>query len=198
MKPRLIISFLLIALMLAFTSSVSAQSSYSFSLDKEVVQVSWNADGSLALDYQLTFTNDASGHPIDFVDMGMPNGNFDMSTVRADVNGQGVDVSTSDYQGSGSGFAVDMGSETIPAGGRGTVHVSVGQITGVLYKDSSQPNTDASADFSPTYFGSQYVHGNTDMTVTFHLPPGVQTSGTALPCHPGRLAVWRSACSRPG
>jgi hypothetical protein len=172
-KTRLIISFLLIAMLFVFTTSASAQSNYLFSLDKEVVEVSWNADGSLGLDYLLTFTNDPNGHPIDFVDMGMPNGNFDMNTVSADVAGQAVDTSTSDYQGSGSGFAVVMGSQTIPSGGSGSVHVSVGKITGVLYQDTST-KTDASADFGPLYFGSQYVHGNTDMTVTFHLPPGVQ------------------------
>ena len=173
MKPRLIISFLLIAGMFVFATSASAQSSYSFSLDKEVVQVYWNADGTEALDYQLAFTNDPSASPIDYVDMGMPNANFDMNTVNADVGGQAVDVSTSDYQGSGSGFAVVMGSQTIPPGASGTLHVSVGSITGVLYQDTSS-KTDASADFSPVYFGSQYVHGNTDITVTFHLPPGVQ------------------------
>ena len=173
MKPRLIASFLLIAGLFLFTSSAAAQSNYLFSMDKEIVQVSWNANGTLSLDYQLTFSNDSNGHPIDYIDMGMPNSNFDMGTVSADVAGQAVDVSTSDYQGSGSGFAVVMGSSTIPSGGSGTVHVSVGSITGVLYKDSSNPTTDASADFSPLYFGSQYVHGNTDMTVVFHLPPGV-------------------------
>lgn len=173
MKPRLIVSFLLIAGMFVFASSAAAQSSYSFSLDKEIVQASWNADGSLSLDYQLTFTNDSSGHPIDFVDMGMPNSNFDINAVTADVGGKSVDVDTSDYQGSGSGFSVVMGSQTIPPGGSDTVHVSVGSITGVLYKDTTNPSTDASADFSPVTFGSQYVHGNTDMTVVFHLPPGV-------------------------
>jgi len=171
-KSRLIISFLLIAMMFVFTTSAAAQSSYSFSLDKEVVQVYWNADGTEALDYQLTFTNDPSGHPIDFVDMGMPNGNFDMGTVKADVAGQAVDTSTSDYQGTGSGFAAVMGDQTIQPGVTGTLHVSVGSITGVLYQDTSS-KTDASADFAPLYFGSQYVHGNTDITVTFHLPPGV-------------------------
>ncbi|MGA2491197.1 MAG: hypothetical protein ABSF99_13600 [Anaerolineales bacterium] len=171
MKSRLIASFLLIAMLFVFTSSAAAQSDYSFSLDREIVQVFWNADGSLALDYQLTFTNDASGHPIDFVDMGMPNGNYDLSTVSADVGGQSVDVSTSDYQGSGSGFAVVMGSQTIPSGGSGTVHVSVGKITGVLYKDTTNPDTDVSGDFAPAYWTT--AHSNTDMTVAFHLPPGV-------------------------
>ena len=62
---------------------------------------------------------------------------------------------------------------TIQPGSSGTVHVLVGRITGVLYTDS-QDNTYASGDFAPTYFGSQYVSGNTDLTVTFHLPPGVK------------------------
>jgi hypothetical protein len=46
-------------------------------------------------------------------------------------------------------------------------------VSGVLYPDSSDDKY-ASADFSPTYFGSQYVVGSTDMAVTFHLPPGVK------------------------
>lgn len=55
MKYRVAIFF---ALLLAFISAfnVSAQSYY-FSLDKEVVDVYWNADGTMSLDYHLTFTN---------------------------------------------------------------------------------------------------------------------------------------------
>jgi hypothetical protein len=174
MKLRLISLVLLVGIIFAVSSSAAAQSNYSFSLDGEVVQVYWNADGTLALDYTLAFGNDANAHPIDFVDVGMPNGNFDINTANADVNGTAVDVSKSDYQGSGSGFAVVMGGSTIQPGSKGVVHVSVGRITGVLYKDSSKPDTDVSADFAPLYFGSQYVHGSTDLTVTFHLPPGVQ------------------------
>ena len=174
MKLRLISLILLVGMIFAVTTGAAAQSDYSFSLDREVVNAYWNADGTLQLDYALTFTNDTSGHPIDYVDMGMPNGNFDMGTVSADVNGASVDVSTSDYQGSGSGFAVVMGAQTIQPGASGTVHVAVGRITGVLYKDSDNPDTYASADFAPLTFGSQYVHGSTDLTVTFHLPPGVQ------------------------
>jgi len=174
MKLRLISLVLLVGMIFAITSSAAAQSDYSFSLDKEVVNAYWNADGTLSLDYALTFTDDLNAHPIDYVDMGMPNGNFNINTVNADVNGTSVSVSTSDYQGSGSGFAVVMGPQTIQPGASGTVHVSVPQITGVLYKDSSDA-TYASADFAPLTFGSQYVHGSTDLTVTFHLPPGVQS-----------------------
>ncbi len=166
--------FLFIVLVgLALPASALAQSSYLFSVDKEVVNVYWNADGTESLDYTFNFTNQPGAHPIDYVDVGMPNGNFDMSTVTADVNGSRVEVSQSDYQGSGSGFSVVMGSYTIDSGASGSVHVYVGKITDVLYPDTSDSNY-ASADFAPTYFGSQYVVGETNLTVTFHLPPGVQ------------------------
>jgi hypothetical protein len=42
----------------------------------------------------------------------------------------------------------------------------------VLYPDDKDSKY-ASAVFSPTWFDSSFVHGSTDLTVTFHLPPGV-------------------------
>jgi len=173
MFRRFLISLFIFILAFGITSSVLAQSSYLFSVDKELVDVSWNADGTESIEYTFNFTNQPGAHPIDFVDVGMPNSNFDMSTVTADVNGQSVNVSSSDYQGSGSGFSVVMGGQTIASGASGSVHVFVGKITGVLYPDSNDSKY-ASGDFAPTYFGSQYVSGSTDMTVTFHLPPGVK------------------------
>ena len=155
MKLRLIASFLLIAMLFAFTSSVAAQS-YTFSLDQEIVNVFWNSDGTIAVDYVFTFTNDPGGHVIDFVDVGMPNGNFDLSTATADVGGNSVNVS-SDFQGDGPyGFSVDMGAYAIQPGQTGSVHVSVGRITNMLYKDTTDPTTYASGEFSPAYFTGAY------------------------------------------
>ena len=74
-KLRLLASFVLIVLMFTMVSGVAAQS-YSFNLTQEIVNVYWNSDGTMALDYVFTFVNDPSGHVIDFVDVGMPNGNF--------------------------------------------------------------------------------------------------------------------------
>ena len=172
MLRRLFVISVVILIALALPLSALAQDYY-FGVEKETVQVYWNEDGTLALDYTLVFNNQPGAHIIDFVDMGMPNGSFDMGSVSADVNGSSVGVSESDYQGNGSGFAVVLGSRSIAPGSRGTVHVLVGRINNVLFTDS-QDNTYASAVFSPTYFGSQYVTGSTDLTVTFHLPPGVQ------------------------
>ena len=178
MKLRLISWLLLLGLVFGAYRRASAQSDYSFRLDKEIVQVYWNADGSESLDYVMSFSNDPGAATIDYVDMGMPNSHFDLGNVHAYVTADmmtefSVPVSTSNYEGSGSGFAVQM-SLPIYAGESGSVHVSVGSISRVLYKDTTNPTSDASAVFSPTYFNAKYVHGSTDLTVIFHLPPGVQ------------------------
>jgi hypothetical protein len=193
---------LCIILLAGMISPARAQDQpYYFSVDKEIINVYWNADGTLSLDYVWTFTNQPDAHVIDFVDVGMPNGNFniygpeptaapdeslpgpnatpiiplvgDSKRFYAEANGKPVSV-TADYQGLGSyGFSVDMGAYAIQPGQTGTLHVYAGGIRGVLYTDDTD-QTYASAVFSPTWFGSQYVTGSTDLTVIYHLPPGVQ------------------------
>jgi hypothetical protein len=201
MKKRLLTIALVLILALLLVSPALAQS-YLFSLDREVVNVYWNADGSMSLDYQFTFTNNSGGHVIDFVDVGMPNSYFDISApaptavpmatplsgssetptgpLAGTTNGAYAEVGenrvslSSDYQGEGSyGFAVDMGAYAIQPGQTGTVHVYVGGINNMLSPDSSD-QTYASGVFAPTWFGSKYVTGSTDLSVSFHLPPGVK------------------------
>jgi hypothetical protein len=64
MKRRLL-TFALFSLAFGMSHPAAAQS-YSFDLDKEIVNVYLNADGTMGLDYQFTFTNSPSGHVIDF------------------------------------------------------------------------------------------------------------------------------------
>ncbi len=170
MKRRLLTFAFVLILALGIVIPAAAQS-YSFDLDKEVVNVYLNEDGTMTLDYEFTFTNSPGGHVIDFVDVGVPNGQF--SNVTADIDGNPLSIS-SDYQGEGgSGFSVDMGAHAIQPGESGTVHVNIGKVEQVLYPDDNDENY-ASAVFSPTWFGSQYVNGDTDLSVIFHMPPGVQ------------------------
>jgi hypothetical protein len=172
MKRRLLTAFLIILMALSIPGTALAQDYY-FSLDTMVVDVYWNPDGTSSLDYYLTFTNQPSGHPIEFVDVGMPNGNFDFNSIQADINGNPLSIS-SDFQGSGGdGFAVEMGSNAIPPGETGIVHVYVGRVSGVLYPDDDDSNY-VSAVFAPLYFQSNVITGNTEITFTFHLPPGVK------------------------
>lgn len=172
MKRTLLTVALVLVLTFSLTTSALAQD-YFFSLDREVVNVYWNSDGTMSLDYQFTFTNQPSGHAIEFVDISSPKGELDMSSVTADVNGDPVRVSASDYEGTGTGFAVVMGPHAIPPGQTGNVHVYIGRITDVVYPDDNDENY-ASAVFAPAYFLPSVTTGTTDLTVIFHLPPGVQ------------------------
>ncbi|PWH14046.1 MAG: hypothetical protein DDG60_08920 [Anaerolineae bacterium] len=172
MKHRILAFVLVCALVFGLSTSAAAQT-YRFQLPKEEVHVYWNSDGTVAVDYQFTFLNDVSADPIDFVDVGLPNGSYDFGTIQADVNGKPVRV-TSDYQGDGPyGVAVELGNQAIQPGKTGTVHVYIGKIERMYYPDSKD-ETYASGEFSPTWFGAQYVSGNTDLSVIFHLPQGVQ------------------------
>jgi len=138
------------------------------------VDVYWNSDGTMSLDYLLTFTNQPSGHSIEFVDVGLPNGSFDINSIQASIDGNPLSISR-DFQGEGSaGVAVEMGQYAIPPGRTGTVRVFVGRISNVLYNDDNDSEY-ASAVFAPLYFLSSVITGKTDITVTYHLPPGVQS-----------------------
>jgi hypothetical protein len=170
---RRTLTILLVFLLTALLAVPASAQSYFFSLDRLAADVFWNSDGTIALDYQLTFTNQPGGHPIEFVDVGMPNGNFDFDSIRAEFNGNPLSI-TPDFQGSGGdGFAVEMGPYAIPPGDTETVHVFVGSVSDVLYNDDEDADY-ASAVFSPLYFQDDVITGNTDITLIYHLPPGVQ------------------------
>ena len=172
MKMRILSFLLVLALAFGLVSSVSAQN-YSFTLEQETVDVYVNDDGTLTVQYAFTFANAAGASPIDFVDVGLPNGSYDYSSIQADVNGNPLSIS-SDYQGSGSyGVAVELGARAIQPGQRGTVNVRVGSISRMLFPDDNDENY-ASMNFSPTWFGSEFVRGSSNITVRFHLPPGVK------------------------
>lgn len=164
---------LALILLMAWLPAQALAATYLFSLDELHVHVFLNADSSASIDYTFVFTNAPNASPIDYVDIGMPNGSFLTTGITAEVNGVPVPVSRSDYAGSGSGFAVVLGSQAIRPGQTGQVHVFVPNAGSWLRIDSKDPNY-ASFEFSPTWFGSEFVQGSTNMSITFHLPPGVQ------------------------
>ena len=175
MRNRTLVILLFFGLLLFATSAAFAQA-YSFQLPRESVHVFWNEDGTVSIDYVFFFINDAGAHPIDYVDVGLPNPSFVDSSIRADVGGNPVnDISRAGFQGKGpgvdTGVAVGLGAYTIPPGISGQVHVYIGQIRDMLRYDSDDRNY-ASSVFSPAWF--QTVRGTTDLSVTFHLPPGVK------------------------
>jgi hypothetical protein len=173
MAKKSIIFLLAIIWMITGTGNVNAQEYY-FALPKLDVNVYWNADGSSSIDYTFYFQNEPSGHPIEFVDVGLPNNNVDEQNISADIEGQSLSyISKSEFQGIGSyGVAIGLGSYAIPPGSSGVVHVYISRVENALYP--SEIENYASAVFFPAYFNRAIVSGTTDLTVTYHLPPGVQ------------------------
>lgn len=171
MKRIFRFALLFVLVLSLFPRPVQAQDLY-FQVESMVIDVFWNEDGSMTVEYFITFNNTASGAPIDYVDIGLPNSNYSLANVTADVNGNMLsNIEPSPFVD--PGIAVGMGQFTIPPGGTETLHVVVRGINRVLFVDDQDENY-ASAVFSNSYFGQQYVQGNTRIEVTFHLPPGVQ------------------------
>ena len=167
------LAFLALILLLVLPGTALAQSYY-FQVENEIVHVYWKDDGSLDLIYEFEFINQPEGHPIEYVDVGLPNYNYSDSNITANLDGKQLSyISSSEYAGNGSGVAIGLESNAIPPGGRGTVQVFITDIQEVLYPDTETDNY-ASAVFVPTYFGSEYVTGTTFITVVYHLPPNVQ------------------------
>jgi hypothetical protein len=170
MKTKIISLVLAFVVLFSLTSSASAQANYSFALTKEDVHVFLNQDGTVALDYILTFDNDPGASPIDVIDLGLPNGDYDFNSISATSGGNSLNIS-SDYQGSGTGVAVELGQYAIQD--KGSVRIYVGRVSNLFFPDSDD-QAYASSEFSPSYFSSKFVHGNTDLSVSIHLPPGVK------------------------
>jgi hypothetical protein len=157
--------WLLLFSLVVVASPVSAQS-YSFSVDRQVVHAIWENDGTLSLHYEFYFTN--YGDPMDYIDVGMPNANFDISNASAEINGQRIThIADSPYVE--NGIELGLGSNAIKSGQKGTVLFHITGIRDVLYIDSDDSNY-ASAVFSPTWFDPDLVNGSTDLTVIYHFP----------------------------
>lgn len=170
MKNKIISIFFLLVLLFSLPGQAYAQT-YSFTVDQETVHVYWEQDGTASIQYTYVFSNSPNADPIDFVDIGLPNSSYSISAVTAQVDGTTItDIEDSPYVD--TGVALGLGPNAIPPGQTGTVTMQVSGIERVLFTDDDD-EAYASAVFMPNYFGSEFVNGNTDFTVVFHMPPGV-------------------------
>ncbi len=166
-------SLLLVLLLLTGNVNVVQAQDYYFAVEKQDMEVFVNEDGSLTIDYTFVFANQPGAHPIDIVDVGLPNNNYVLNSITAEIDGSPVaSIEKSDYID--IGIMVDLGSQAIQPGQRGTLHVNIGTINKSIYPSEVEANEDyASFEISPTWFGPEYVTGNTDLTVTLYLPVGL-------------------------
>lgn len=171
----------LVFLMLLGVGGGAWAQDYSFQVVENISRVYVNRDGSIDVEYWLTFRCDPGAHPIDVVDVGMPRDTYDLASAQAWFSyARGgkefrlTDIRPSEYVD--PGIEVHLGEYTIQPGEQGTLHVRV-NVPEMVFPDTSDENY-ASVEFSPTYYGSEYVHGSTYMEISFVFPPGVSPDET--------------------
>jgi len=173
MKTKIFLAlFLSLSLLSIIVTPVFAQD-YLFAVPKVTVDLYIHSDGSATIEYYYLFENQPGAHAIDYIDIGLPNSNYRLNNIVAEINGIRIsDIEDSPYVT--PGIALGLGGNAIQPGQTGTVSVQVSNITGMLFTGSEKENEAyASFNFRPNYFDSQYVVGSTEMWVNFHLPPGL-------------------------
>jgi hypothetical protein len=167
---------ILVFALLVINFQLATASSYRFQVDTYTVNVYVNTDGTETIEYFFHFINDSGASPIDYIDVGVPNSNFDLSNISADVDGNTItDISNSQYVK--PGVALGLGSNQIPENGSGMVHATIRNVSRVLYPGTQKESEAyASLDFSPTWFSSDYAYGATNLTASLFLPPAMQST----------------------
>jgi hypothetical protein len=168
-----------LAAWLAFTGAApGAQAQdWLFSVDRNISHVIVNRDGSADIEYWLTFTPAQGAHPIDVMDIGLPNDSYQLSSAQAWYSpgiGGGEEFPLDDIRRSewlSIGIEVHLDEHTIQPGQQGTIHFRI-NVKEMVYPDSADENY-ASVEFAPHYYDSANVRGQTFMEIQFFFPPGV-------------------------
>ncbi|NIM92685.1 MAG: hypothetical protein GTO18_03085 [Anaerolineales bacterium] len=169
-RLKILTVILSLVLILIPTSQAFAQTYY-YSVDRIIVDIFWESDGTARIEYEITFTNDPSADPIEYVDIGVPTSKYSITGIDAWINGRPItDLEPSPYVV--PGVALGLGPNAIKPGETGVVSVSITGVRDVLYVEDQEDY--ASALFAPTWFDADQVIGDTEILVRFHLPPGVQ------------------------
>jgi hypothetical protein len=179
-KRWFVISALVLGLLAVSALPTVWAQDYRFTLDRNLSHVIVNQDGSADIEYWLTFTCDPGAHEIDIVDVGLPNDSYDLDSAEAAfISPDGVESPIFDVRVSewlDVGVEIHLGEHTIWPGEQGTVYlrINVGQM---VYPDT-EDEAYASLRFTPHYYDSANVHGQTELEVDFYFPPGVTPEET--------------------
>lgn len=193
---RILALLTLLLLLMSFGGPVAAQS-YSFAVPDLKMQVFVQPDASVKIVYDITFDN--YGRSIDIVDIGMPNSNYNLSTMSASING--VNLSTirkSEYVN--PGVEVHLGGQAIPRGSSGTLHFEF-SMPDLVFQDTTDKEL-ASLQITPTWFDSDFVRGTSNIQIAIYMLEGIQPDEmlyqdvpfTTKALYQGRaVAVWQWA-----
>ena len=158
-------------LLLPCLETVAVGQDYSFRVPELEMHAVIQRNASVKLIYDITFENMPGAHSIDIVDIGVPHAGYSLGNVEASTDGQpAIGVRHSEYVK--PGFEVHLGAGMIPSGQKGKFHVEF-EMPDMVYQDTTRKDY-ASLRITPTWFGSQYVKGTTNIKVAVHLPKGIE------------------------
>ncbi len=160
----------LAALLALLLSLPALAAGYRFTVNDLTAELTVRADGLVELRYALTFTPQPGSHPVDIVDIGMPNDRYELGSARAAIAGTRLaDIRRSAYVK--PGVEVHLGARAIVPGQTGTLEFSI-LLPRMVYADSEDGRF-ASLQFKTTWFDGQYVAGSAErIKIRFNLPPG--------------------------
>jgi hypothetical protein len=177
---------------------------YKFNVNQNYSDIYINKNGSIDIEYNITFTTLKGAKPIDIVDIGLPNKFYNLSTAQAKIDGNNLQsIKTSSYIP--VGVEIALGKNEIKPGEKKTLYFIINNSNMVFQDDADEEY--AAVEFYPTYYGSSFTSGVTDLKVSFHLPDGVTKDDIITRHNPevtfsedesGRLIVtWQNANASP-
>ena len=159
---------ILFLVLLSLSSLLTAAQDYRFKVPENRCRIEVNKDASVYIEYWITFEN--IGKPIDVIDVGLPDNQYDLQEVTADLDGVAVtDIRNSTYVS--CGVEVHIEGREIQAGSKGTLHLRARARERVF--DDDEDKEYASLVFTPTWYGESFTEGTTRLVCEFVFPEGV-------------------------
>ena len=163
-------SLVLILAAVAVLAGPALAQDYRFSVPELQFQVFIEPDGSARLVYDITFENASTGRTIDVVDIGMPTARYNISNMRASIDGVELyDIRPSEYVK--PGVEVHLAGMWISSGDTGRLHFEA-TIPDLIFEDVTNRDY-ASFQITPTWFDERFVSGPTNLQIAIHLPEGI-------------------------
>ncbi len=156
-------------ILLVILSVTAFSQSYNFQIPEFDCVVEINSDRSLTIEYDIFFECTPGAHSIDIVDIGFPTDDYMISSMEARVDNHILtDIRHSTYID--KGVEVHLNSYAIHSAERGHFWIT-GVNQEMVFLDTEDDDF-ASVEFSPTWFGSEYLSGFSDFSLTIIFPPG--------------------------
>ncbi len=163
--------FVTVIILALIASPVALAQDYSFSVPRMMLGVTPNKDASVDLRYTVEFSCNQGAHAIDIVDVGLPHSDYDIGNMMASVNDHQVyDIRTSTEID--IGVEVHLGDYAIQPGESATF-IFTCTMPNLIFQDTTRKDY-ASLQITPTWWGSQYVTGTTELGIVIDLPESVE------------------------